>query len=270
MCQANVKIEKIGEYLGVDKDGFIVKKASVDKFQEKWKSVIEEVKNAYIEYFGDKLHSVYVRGSVAKGEAIDKVSDLDTIAIIDLPKDQIDTKWAEEFNKKIIAKYSFVKKVEIIAITPEHAISKTRGVHIILKTQAVCIYGKDISDNIPKLKPNKEHALHCKNLQNELQNAIDFFEHRLSNNLEENKQKCVWIMKRILRTGFELVMEREQKYTRDLYPCYKSFIKYYPDKKDNMHKTLEFAINPTDNSKIVIQLLQDWLFWMPKEIEKMV
>ena len=75
-------------------------------------------------------------------------------------------------------------------------------------------------------------------------------------------------MKRILRTGFELVMGREQKYTRDLYPCYESFIKYYPQKKDDMYKTLELAINPIDDSKIIGYILKDWLFFMSKEIEK--
>ena len=262
------KIQKIGGYLEIDKDGFIIKKASAEKFQEKWKPVIEETKNAYIEHFGDKLHSVYIRGSVAKGEAIDGIADLDSIAVVNLPKEQIDIKWKEEFNKQIIAKYPFVKNIEIVAGTLDHALSKNRGVHIIIKTQAVCIYGDDLSDSIAKLKPGKESALHFRNLQDELQQTIDFFENGWGDNLEESLDKCSWIMKRILRTGFELVMERENKYTRDLYPCYESFSKYYPNKKDDMYKTLEFAINPTDDSKTIILLLKDWLIFMPEETEK--
>ena len=35
-----------------------------------------------------------------------------------------------------------------------------------------------------------------------------------------------------------------------------------------MYKTLELAVNPRDDSKIIIQLLKDWLTFMPKEIEK--
>ncbi len=263
-----IEIQKIGGYLEIDKDGFIIKKASADKFQEKWKPVIKEIKNAYIEHFGDKLHSVYIRGSVAKGEAIDGIADLDSIAVVNLPNEQIDIKWKEELNKQIIDKYPFIKNVEIVAGTLEHALSKNRGVHIILKTQAVCIYGNDISDSITKLKPGKESALHFRNLQDELQKTIDFFENGWGDTLEENLDKCSWIMKRVLRTGFELVMEREQKYTRDLYPCYEGFVKYYPEKKDEIYKTLELAVNPTDDSKIIIPLLKDWLIFMPKEIEK--
>ena len=261
------KIQKIGNYLGIDKDGFIIKEASADKFQEKWKPVIEEVKNAYIKNFGDKLHSVYVRGSVAKGEAIDGIADLDTIGLVNLPKEKIDIKWKGEFNKQSSIRYPFVNGIEIVVSSPQEAVSKNRSVHIFLKTQAVCIYGKDISDDIERLKPGKESASHFRNLQDELERTIDFFENGWGDNTEKNRNKCSWIMKRILRTGFELVMEREQLYTRDLYPCYESFSKYYPEKKDDMYKTLGFAIFPIDDQKIITPILKDWLLFMSKEIE---
>src|SRR3989344_7430449 len=132
------EIKNIGGYLDVDKEGFIVKKASSDKFQEKWKPVIDEVKNAYIEHFGDKLHSIYVRGSVAKGEAVDGISDIDTIALVSLSKNHINTKWAEDFNLKIVSKYPFVEKVEILASSPEQ-VDRKNAVHIMLKTQTICV-----------------------------------------------------------------------------------------------------------------------------------
>ncbi|MDR3519607.1 MAG: hypothetical protein P4L63_01825 [Candidatus Pacebacteria bacterium] len=264
------KIQKIGGYLEVDKDGFIVKKVSEDRFQKKWKPVIEETKNVYIKYFGDILNSVYIRGSVAEGLAIDEISDLDTIAIVNLPKEQINTEWRNEFNKKIITEYPFVRRVEIFVVTPERAVNKEKGTHIILKTQAVCIYGKDIFDNIPKLKPGKECAFIYKDIKNDIEKNIHSFKNEQHQDIKEYKDKCSFIMKRIIRTGFELVMEREQKYTRDLYTCYESFSKYYPEKKNEMYKTLEMAINPTDDSRIIIKLLNDWLIFLSKEIEKVL
>lgn len=262
------EIRKIGGYLDTDQDGFIINEASPEKFQEKWKPAIAEITTAYQEHFGDKLLSVYVRGSVARGTAIDGISDLDTRAIVNLPKEQIDIKWGKKFNEKILAKYPFIKEVEITASTPEQALDIEGGLHVMLKTQAVCVYGIDISENISRIRPNREAAQHFRNLQKELQSTIDFFEHNQDNDKAKNKNRCSWIMKRILRTGFELVMEREQKYTRDLYPCYESFAKYYPEKKEAMYKTLELAINPTDNSGMVMSLLKDWQTFMSVEIPK--
>lgn len=62
-------------------------------------------------------------------------------------------------------------------------------------------------------------------------------------------------MKRVVRTGFELVMARTHKYTRDLYPCYKEFSKYYPKRKNEMRKALQLCIVPTDNVKEISFLL---------------
>jgi len=45
---------------------------------------------------------------------------------------------------------------------------------------------------------------------------------------------CAWMMKRMVRTGFELVMAKEQCFTRDLYPCYEMFSKHYPEKSSDM------------------------------------
>ncbi|MDO8604572.1 MAG: hypothetical protein Q7K40_04245 [bacterium] len=262
------KIENIGGYLEIDKDGFIIKSATQEKFQKKWKPVIEEIKQAYIEHFGGDLHSVYIRGSVAKGEAVDNLSDVDTIAIVNLPKDKIDLKWSEKFSTKIDSKYPFVNGVEIVAGTPEDAVSKNRGVHIMLKTQAVCIYGDDISEKIGPLKPGKESAQHFRGIQNELLDTVDFFENGWAENNEEREERCSWIMKRILRTGFELVMEREQKYTRDLYPSYVSFAKHYPSKKYDMYEALELAMNPIHDSRVLVPFLRLWIGWLPGEIER--
>ena len=39
-------------------------------------------------------------------------------------------------------------------------------------------------------------------------------------------------------------MVKEQRYTRDLYLCYESFAKHYPEKEREMYRALELAINP--------------------------
>ena len=62
-----VEIKKSGSYLELDDSGHLIKIAGPEKFQDKWKRLIEEANDFYIRECGDKLHSVYVRGSVAKG-----------------------------------------------------------------------------------------------------------------------------------------------------------------------------------------------------------
>ena len=262
-----LEIKRVGGFLGIDKDGYIVKEASLDRITEKWKTVIKETIRAYKEHFGENLLSVYVRGSVAKGDAIDGISDLDTIAVLESFSKNKDT-WGDVFSNEMVKKYPFVEKIEITAGTREQAVDPNRAVRIMLKTQAVCVFGKDISSEIPKLRPGKESCQHFRWLQHDLLDSIDFFEGQWGENEEENQKKITWITRRILRTGFELVMEREQKYTRDLHPCYESFSKYYPEKEKLMLTTLNLAINPVLEVNHILRVLKSWLVWMPQEIER--
>jgi len=54
-------------------------------------------------------------------------------------------------------------------------------------------------------------------------------------------------MKWLLRVGFELVMERDHSYTRDLYPCWEQFSHYYPARREQMWDVLGWALNPITN-----------------------
>ncbi len=69
-------------------------------------------------------------------------------------------------------------------------------------------------------------------------------------------------MKRTVRIGFELVMEKEQCFTLDLYPCYEMFSKHYPEKSKEMMEALKLAVFPTADMNHmweVIHSLNDFL-----------
>ena len=102
-----------------------------------------------------------------------------------------------------------------------------------------------------------------------IEREIDRTREWLQNNHtdEDIEQKCTWIMKRLLRSGFELVMERSQKYTRDLYPCYEGFAEYYPKKKAEMYEVLELAISPTSSVDRINKVLNGIGMWMVEEIK---
>ena len=88
-----IEIKPTGSYFGIDKEGYLINPASEDKLQEQWKPAIDDLVEAYKENHGEHLESIYVRGSVAKGKAIDYVSDIDVFAYVNLPKDEISSEW---------------------------------------------------------------------------------------------------------------------------------------------------------------------------------
>lgn len=66
---------------GVDADGVIVTGAARERIPPTYRPVVADCTAELQESFGDRLHSLYLYGSVATGQARPGVSDLDLIAV---------------------------------------------------------------------------------------------------------------------------------------------------------------------------------------------
>lgn len=258
------EIKPTGSFLETDTDGFIVNTTSPEKIQVAWMPAVEMVKEAYQKQIGEHLHSVYIRGSVAKGQAIDNISDIDSFAVVTLPYDEVDMSWSKGLVEEVKKQFPFVVGVEI-GIVPLEEIQDSKGDQIMIKTQSICVFGNNLSDTLQALKPGLDTAQHFEGIAEEITKTKEWLEKERT--AEEIKRKCTWIMKRIIRSGFELVMERSQKYTRDLYPCYDEFSKYYPDKKEEMYRSLELAINPISDKNIILDILDNFGGWLVNEVD---
>lgn len=256
-----IEIRPTGSYFEVDENGFLKNPASLEKIQEKWRALIDDVVEVYKKKFGENLHSVYVRGSVAKGQAVDGVSDVDTFAYVTLAKDEIEKGWQKEDSAVLKEKYPFAEDIEISVMPlPE------TGSSMIL--QSVCVYGEGLE--VPPKKPGKEMLNHLYYFEERHGNAQKWLDAISPDEEEQIQAKCVWLMKDILRAGFELTMERSGRYTRDLYLCYKDFSEYYPDKEPLMREVLELALNPTSDKKKIVEVKNQIVPWMAEESKKFV
>ncbi|MCC7469616.1 MAG: nucleotidyltransferase domain-containing protein [Bacteroidetes bacterium] len=239
-----IEIKPMGSYFEIDQDGYIKNPTSIEKIQGEWKELVDDIVEIYRKAYGEHLKQVYIRGSVAKGEAVKGVSDIDTFAYVDLPEDYLkEHNTNREMRKEITEKYAFVDDIEMEACP----LSEIKDDYILLN-QSVCVYGEPLE--IPKMKPGKEMAIHSPNFRNRLV-WFEKFLAKENEPEEEIKKGCVWLMKGLLRVGFEITMERSGRYTRDLYKCYETFSEYYPEKESEMREVLYYALNPTtDKSKI--------------------
>ncbi|MCF7831637.1 MAG: nucleotidyltransferase domain-containing protein [Candidatus Pacebacteria bacterium] len=255
-----IQIQPTGSYFNIDTDGYLINPASLDNIQPEYQAVIQDVINLYKEKYGDALKQVYLRGSVAKGQAIPYISDLDTFAYVDESAEYLkENSTNRKMRAHIEEKYDFVNNIEMSA-DPLSIIEED----YILLNQSVCIYGKPLV--IPKMKPGKEMVSHAPNFHNRLVKYKKFLAEESDD--EEMKKFCTWVMKGFLRTGFELTMERSKRYTRDLYLCYKDFSEYYPEKESEMHQVLHLALNPTTDKKIIQDVIDGINNWILSEIPK--
>ena len=254
-----IEIQPMGSYFELDADGYVINPASLEKVQAKWKPVIAEIVEAYKLEYGDKLKNIYIRGSVAKGQAIDGVSDIDTLAYVSLPEEEINDDWISKVEDTIKNKFSFVEGVELGA-TPFSEIKEA----FTLLNQSICVYGDPVA--ILKMKPGREMMRHLPHL-GERMSRFDRRIQRASTD-EDIEAACTWVAKDLLRASFELTMERSTRYTRDLYLCYEGFSEYYPEKEIEARELLQYALNPTNNKDKIIAIKEKFSAWLITESQK--
>jgi len=262
------EILKIGRLLKTDQDGFIVSESSTNKIASPWKEAVEEVKNVYLKNLGDVVHSIYVRGTVSRGEAIEGIADIDTFAVITKKPDEIDRSWVRDTRKELEKQFDFSTGVEFGFVSYDELLEGDEFFNdrFMIKTQSACVYGDDLAKEIPPFRADAQTASHFhRNLKKVLENARK----GIANNSdkEDIKEWCRWVMKRIIRAGFVLVMDKEQAFTRDLYPSYELFSKHFPEQEPKMKIALDLAINPTDNVENLSSFLDDFGVWMENQIE---
>ncbi len=254
-------IKSVGSYFDLDEDGYLINPASTDKIQEKWLPIIEDVISIYKKKYSDRLVCVYLRGSVARGQAIEEVSDIDTFALLKEEHEKDNQHWITDFEQDLMNKYLFLNGAEFLV----RPIGKLNNINILMQ-QSVCVYGQPVE--YTKLKPGKDLIIHMPHLLNDIKQSHGYLINEYEP--EEIQDICQWLMKRFLRSGFELCMERENTYTRDLFPCYETFSKYYPDKEADMKEVLHLALNPTRDKWELVKVINDFGDWLSCEIDAQI
>lgn len=264
-----IQIKDIGHLWPLDVNGYIINNSSIDKVSAEFQTVINETIKIYRKHLGSDLHSVYIRGSVPRGLGIRNISDLDSIAITNKKTADLDLTWVNPAEKEINSEYDFVDGVEFSFYCIDDILNRTTFsiIPFMIKTHSINVYGEDLRSKLPDYKADKrlgnEHLIHLKSL-------IELAKEDLIDN--EDKEDildcCKWIMKILVRAGLALTIEKEYRYTRDLFPAYKLFSKYYAEKEATMMQAVQYAINPTSNKSEIIAFLDNFGVWMIEESDK--
>jgi len=242
---------------GVDKNGFILTKVKVSKIKKPFVKLIAEVKDELLLNFEEQIDSIYLYGSVATGEAEVKKSDLDVLVVFKKKPSIKSKKLIENLSEKLSKKHkALVREVGIVLSDVKEVNKDTYGWGCFLKHLCVDIHGENLSGKLPNFKPTRKVA---EAFNGDCKKVIMAARKKLSGH--PNKKEVLKISsstaRKILRTGFSLVMEKEKSWTTDLKKSYLVFTKHYPEQKAAMKKVLEMALSPTNSKSELIELLQD-------------
>lgn len=261
-----VEIRKTGSYLPLAADGSLVNDCSLRNIPA---PLADEVVRLYREWFGETLNSVYIRGSVARGNVVEGVSDLDTFAVLaagSAPQCPLPDERDIERLRTVAPNLS---GFEFHACTESNVIDNYHSTWpFLIKTQSVCIHGIDYA---ARLKPYWPDA-YIMGEAMYLPARLKLYEDRLLRETDgdEKRRTCEWMMKALVRAAFDVTLDRLRRYTRDLYLCYSAFSGFYPEREADCRRALQWAIAPDDDTAAHRALVDDFGRWIVVEMQKSV
>ena len=246
---------------GLDPNGFIVSDVSKDKIDNVYMPCIQESVESLRNLLHQQLHSVYVYGSVARGEAIAIKSDLDLIVMIDGKLSSVKLAQLKKLAEELSQKYrSLVRDVGIAVAYYDYTVDPSNYFeNAFLKELCVCIDGEDLGDPFGPYKLTSEIAIRfngdiCQVLTRTL-NRLE----TASN--EDYKALTQGFARKLIRTYYSMVMVRSQIWTTRLHQQSEVFIHHFPEKKSIIRTLLDWIDEPPTDSEVVYELFKSEGEW---------
>lgn len=251
---------------GLDSNGFIISEVSQDKILPQYRRVIAKSVAVLVALLPDVVHSVYVYGSVARGNAVQKKSDLDLLivfkraliepersALIGLQENL--SRQYKELLREIGIANSTCTYDELIDPANEY------GWGAYLKILCVCVYGDDLKKRFNEFKVSPEIAIGFNgDIGNALQSAIQQTIEAKTD--EEASKTAARIARKLVRTCYMMVMTRAQVWTTILSEQAKLFLYYFPEKREFMRTLQDWIDNPLVNRGNIFVVLDGDCRWV--------
>jgi uncharacterized protein len=265
MTTTTTTIRPVGSYFELDEHGCVVNPASADRILAPWDSVVAQVVDACRAELGARLHSIYARGSVSRGAAVVGLSDIDMFAFV-RAEGEISRQWVDALARDVAGRYAFAPRLDLVLYRVED-VAASAPLRMVMRTQSACLYGEDLSAGVGAYRPGPEMMLEVPWIRHEVEDHLGKLERVADEG--EVRALCRGITKMMVRCGFEIVMEREQRYTNSLYYCYQSFSAHYPEHDGAMRECLQLFLDPTGDAARVRAFLQGFGAWLVEETARL-
>lgn len=256
-----IEIGKLYAGYGLDSNGYIISDVSKDKINDIYIHCMQESIEGLKHLFPDLLHSVYVYGSVARGEAIIKKSDLDLIAMFYTKLSSVLLAELKKLAKELSEKYHYlVRDVGIAIAYYDYAIDPANYYeNAFLKELCVCVYGEDIGKQFGPYKLTSEIPIRFNgDIYDVLNRTLKRLEAATEGDFKIFTQNFA---RKLIRTYYSMVMVRSQIWTTRLNEQSEVFIRYFPEKESIIRTLLQWIEEPPTDRQTVYQFFKNEGEW---------
>lgn len=246
---------------GLDANGYIVRDVGLEKITPYYQKCIQETIHTLHMQFPNLIHSLYVYGSVARGDAIKGKSDLDILAIFNRDLHNNEHQSVTELGVELSQKYNFlVRDVGIVKTTLDYCIDpKNYYEQAFLRELCVCLDGEDLRERFGPFKLTKDIAI---SFNGDIADVSGRYLKKLQGaSGAEFHATTQGFARKLIRTFYSMVMARSQIWSTKLDEQAEIFLLYFPEKKEvveTIQKWIEEA--PQDQLK-ALAILENESKW---------
>jgi hypothetical protein len=252
---------------GLDAGGFIAREGSLARVPPAFAPAVEAAKSAVQGAFGPaRLHSAYLYGSIPRGTAVPGVSDLDLLLALHGEPGDGDRAAARHLEETLDARFPQVNGAGIVLASTAALLSDVERHDLGWFVACLCtpLAGEDLAARLPRYRPT---SLLARETNGDLGDLLPGWQDKLAAAGPPAGLRSLsrGVSRRIVRTGFTLVMPRWGGWTSDLGQSAAVFGRYYPARRDQMLAAAAAAREPAADRQVLAMLTGDLGPWLAGE-----
>ncbi|MDX3643903.1 nucleotidyltransferase [Streptomyces sp. MB09-02B] len=252
---------------GLDRDGTIAREGALDRVPAAFVPVVDAARAHLTETFGSRrLHSAYLYGSIPRGTATPGVSDLDLQLALHHEPTEADRADATAIEAALDHAFPQIDGVGILLTSARVLLSDVERHDGGFFIACLCtpLLGPDLAAQLPRYRPT---ALLARETNGDLARVLPLWRARAAEATTDADLRPLGrlVGRRVVRTGFTLVMPRWGGWTSDLDRSAEIFGSHYPERAEQMRVAAAVGRAPSPDPAVLGMLIDDLGPWLAAE-----
>lgn len=253
---------------GLNPDGTIAREGALHQVPAAFAPVVEAARVTLATTFGGtRVHSAYLYGSIPRGTALPGVSDLDVLLAMHRDPTAADRARKAEVERRLDESFGIINGAGILLYSAATLLSDLERHDLGFFVACLCtpLFGPDLAALLPRYRPT---PLLARETNGDLGLAIPGWRTRVASILPDTERTRLTrgISRRLVRSGFTLVMPRWGGWTSDLAQAAEAFAAYYPGRRaEQMRAAARLAREPSADPADLSMLVDDLAPWLAQE-----
>lgn len=249
---------------GIDADGYILTVPNVE-VQPQFQDLLADVCMT-LTRSEPLLDGIYLYGSVARGDAVPGVSDLDLTLILHSPPASQDLEMLESKRRTLESRHTEVIKIDFDIGSRSEVLAADNRLSwgYWLKHHCRCLWGNDLTRRFDRFKPSRDIAIAINgDFESVLTRYADLIDQAATPTQSLRLQREA--SRKLIRSTQVLRSEQELMWPQTLEEHVELFVQHYPCMRMQMFFFLSQARNPYAKPKEFTAHLRNFLIWMASE-----